>query len=80
MGKWGMQSGVNANEKQDGGNEKYLRSTGDPLQTPYRPKILLLYTTFYTLNFAAANYPAQPGILLVGNKIERLKAKRIMLI
>ena len=39
---WGMYSGVKANEKHDGGNEKILGSSGDPLYTPYMPKILLL--------------------------------------
>ena len=36
-----MYGGVKANEKHDGGNEKILGSSGDPLLTPYRPKILL---------------------------------------
>ena len=31
MGMWGKYCGVKANEKQDGGNEKNLRSAGDPL-------------------------------------------------
>ena len=42
MGKWGMHSGVKTYEKHDGGNEKILGSSGDPLLTPQRPKILLL--------------------------------------
>ena len=37
MGKWDMHSGVKANEKHDGGNEKILGSSSDPLLTPYRP-------------------------------------------
>ena len=37
MGKWGMHSGVKANEKHNGDNEKILGSSGDPLLTPYRP-------------------------------------------
>ena len=37
-----MYSGVKANEKHDGANEKRLWSSGDLLLTPYRPKILLL--------------------------------------
>ena len=37
-----MYGGVKADEKHDGGNAKILGSSGDPLQTPYRPKILLL--------------------------------------
>ena len=37
MGMWGMYSGVKVNEKNDGGNEKILESSGDPLLTPYRP-------------------------------------------
>ena len=44
MGKWGMHSGVKANEKHDGGNEKIVGSSGDPLLTPYTPLIGL---TFY---------------------------------
>ena len=39
---WGMYSGVKANEKHDGGNEKILGSSGDALQTPQVLKILLL--------------------------------------
>ena len=35
MGMWGMYSGVKTNEKHDGGNEKILGSSGDPLLTPY---------------------------------------------
>ena len=38
---WGMYSGGKANEKNDGANEKKLRSSGDPLLTPYRPLIRL---------------------------------------
>ena len=34
---WGMYSGVKADEKHDGANEKILGSSGDPLLTPYRP-------------------------------------------
>ena len=41
MGKWGMHSGIMANEKHDGDNEKILGSSGDPLLTHYRPKISL---------------------------------------
>ena len=37
MGMWGMYSGVKTNEKHDGGNEKILGSSGDPLLPPYRP-------------------------------------------
>ena len=37
MGKWGMHSGVKANKKHNGGNEKILGSSGDPFLTPYRP-------------------------------------------
>ena len=40
MGMWGMYSGVNANEKHDSGSEQILGSSGDPLLTPYRAKIL----------------------------------------
>ena len=47
MGMWGMYSGVKTYDKHDGGNEKILGSSGDPLLTPYRPKILLLYMTLY---------------------------------
>ena len=44
MGKWGMYSGVKANEKHDGGNEKILGSSGDPLLTPlYIPHMSILY-------------------------------------
>ena len=57
MGKPGMHSGVNANEKHDGGNEKILGSSGDPLLTPYRPKVLLLYTTFLHLKFCSGKLP-----------------------
>ena len=32
-----MYGGVKAKEKHDGGNEKILGSSGDPLLTPYRP-------------------------------------------
>ena len=39
---WDMYCGVKANEKHDGGNEKLLGSSGDPLLTPYMDKILLL--------------------------------------
>ena len=35
MGMWGMYSGVMANEKHDGANEKNLGSSGDPLLTHY---------------------------------------------
>ena len=63
MGKWGMHSGVKTYEKHDGGNEKILESSGDPLLTPYRPlRGLTFYFCIrlfiYPLNFAAANYPA----------------------
>ena len=34
---WGMYCGVKVNDKHDGGNEKILRSSGDPLLTPWRP-------------------------------------------
>ena len=34
---WGMYSGVKPYEKQNGGNEKIIGSSGDPLFTPYRP-------------------------------------------
>ena len=37
LGMWGMYSGVKTYEKHDGGNEKILGSSGDPLLTPYRP-------------------------------------------
>ena len=47
MGKWGMHSWVKANYKHDGGDEKILGSSGDPLLTPWGPKILLLYRTLY---------------------------------
>ena len=40
---WGMYSGVKANEKHDGSNEKKLESSGDPLLTPYRPFIGLKF-------------------------------------
>ena len=36
---WGMYSVVKVNEKRDGGNEKILESSGDPLSTPYWPLI-----------------------------------------
>ena len=39
MGMCGMYSGVKAYENQDGGNEKILGSSGEPLLTPYRPLI-----------------------------------------
>ena len=42
MGMWGMYSGVKIDEKHDGANEKNVGSSGDPLLTPYRPKILLI--------------------------------------
>ena len=63
MGKWGMHSGVKANEIHDGGNEKILGSSGDPLLSPYRPIIGLnfyfsIWIFLYPFNFAAANYPA----------------------
>ena len=35
LGMWGMNSGVKANEKHDGGNNKFLGSSGDPLLTPF---------------------------------------------
>ena len=37
MGMWGMYRGVKVNEKHDGGNERILELSGDPLLTPYRP-------------------------------------------
>ena len=43
MGKWGMHSGAKANEKQDGGNEKIIGSSGDPLLTPQGPKTYDIY-------------------------------------
>ena len=39
-----MYSGVKANENHDSANEKHPESSGDPLKTPYSPKVLLLYT------------------------------------
>ena len=38
-----MYGGVKANEKHDGDNEKILGSSGDPLLTPYRPNIGLIF-------------------------------------
>ena len=60
---WGMYSGVKANEKHDGANEKNVGSSGDPLLTPYIPLIgqnfhFCIWFFIYPLNFAAANYPA----------------------
>ena len=36
---WGMYSGVKVNEKHDGGNEKILGSSADPLLITYWPLI-----------------------------------------
>ena len=63
MGTWGMYSGVKANEKHNGPNEKIVGSSGDHLLTPYTPLIGLkfcfcIWLFIYPLNFAAANYPA----------------------
>ena len=38
---WDMDSGVKATEKHDFGNDKILGSSGGPLFTLYRPKILM---------------------------------------
>ena len=43
-----MYGGVKANEKRNGDNEEILGSSGDPLQTPYGPKILFYDMGMYS--------------------------------
>ena len=56
-----MYSGVKANEKHDGGNEKILRLSGDPLLTPYIP---LIGVKFYFRIWAC-------GVCTVGSRPTR---------
>ena len=51
MGKWGIHSGVKANEKHDGDNEKILGSSGDPVLTPYM-HLIGLKVYFCYMNFS----------------------------
>ena len=45
-----MYGGVKANEKHDGGNEKILGSSGDPLLTPYTPLIVIGLQFYFLIN------------------------------
>ena len=47
LGMWGMYSGVKAYEKHDGGNNKFLGASGDPLLTPYRSKKIYFHISHF---------------------------------